>query len=526
MLMFRSALLLCALFGFVTVSFGQIPKNNPVVDWSVGLGQTGFSAASGSKSASSRFKPSGNRVFLSEFLAALLPDEAERKAFRPVIDKIIEGFEDSAKQGGFEHETAGSMAFAVYALYSLGKGIEVPTEALSKLIDRYRAFYDSGSLKAASDRHKQEVYEWALGSAALLLALAAQAEEASVASKVQTMAKAQLQVLTGAEFEQFELKGQDLICRASPPPAKPIEEAGLTLAPGFQLPQPSGWERLSGWFVRSEADRSDVTSAMFRFPPPIAASGNMGDALRKQWALHIPAELANAAGGMVYRRYVGNKLFAQFVFGKGIETGRRSVTLFTLMLIDCGKYWQPVVIAQRYDSSGFEENHAPFTFPKSWSFAEQFLAGLRCDGAPNHAIASVEDLAGDYRFGSGSKMDYVNIYTGATAFSYVSYGGELNLAPDGSFTYRYSSASGVGGAASFRGATGSGKWSIQGDILTCRFTRYDQGDGYMVKEHSYRIAGLTSFSDGVKVAVLISDLSKPISSASVADGSQWYSTKK
>jgi hypothetical protein len=72
----------------------------------------------------------------------------------------------------------------------------------------------------------------------------------------------------------------------------------------------------------------------------------------------------------------------------------------------------------------------------------------------------------------------------------------------------------------------TGKWSIQGDILHVVYETYDQGDTYKAKDRKYRIAGLTTFSDGVKVAILMFHPDRPVNFATVNDRGDWYSTKK
>jgi len=47
-----------------------------------------------------------------------------------------------------------------------------------------------------------------------------------------------------------------------------------------------------------------------------------------------------------------------------------------------------------------------------------------------------------------------------------------------------------------------------------------------VKEHRYRIGGVTQFADGVKIVVLLNNLERPINVTYTGDSSNWYSTKK
>ncbi len=515
-------------------ALAQVPKNNLLADAAIQIGQKGLGTGSAPATSPTKFKPTGSRIFVSAYLKGLFDKEEERSALEPFIEKLITDFEATAKAGGFAEDASAAMAFSVSVLYSIASGSQLDEEAFPILIDRFRAYFNSDTAKKATDRQKQEVFEWAICSSSLVLAMSSAADTDEGKQKIQILAKAQIQALTGAKLEQITLKGKVVEVTAAPQvtvdsgPTPPKTTGGI--APGFGFQMPSGWTKNGVWNVWAKNDSGSISSAMIRFPAAIPASGNMGDALRKLWKENIPSEMANSAGGMVYRRYLGKKLFSQFIFGKGREKQRRADTLFTLFLVDCGSTWQPVVLAQTYeDTDQFnagEEFSAQFSYPTTAAMAEQLFATLSCSGAPNSVLADKSSIVGNYKFGSGANMQYEHIYTGATTFAYVSYGGELNLAADGSFTYTYSSATGVGGAASFRGAKGSGSWSISGDLLTCTFAKYDQGDSYFKKSAVYRIAGLTKFQDGSKVIILISELDKPVNSITVADSSQWFSTKK
>lgn len=536
MLNLRILTCLIALWATTLISQAQVPKDNPMVDAALLLGQVGITKKATPSTSPTKFKPTGSRIFVDQYVKSLFTDADERKTMIEFIEKLISDFEASAKSNGFSNDASASLAFSVSILYSAVNGSEIDEEAFPVLMQRFQAHFEDSLPKSVTDRHKQEVHEWALSSAGIVLAVASAAKDEESTKKLRALASAQLLNLIGAKADQLTLKGKSVALVGTGKPVKtnnpgtaPTVTTGA-VASGFTHSTPSDWRASSGWFMKSTLDSGNLTTAAIRFPQAIPASGNMGDALRRLWKQQVPAELSNASGGMVYRRYLGNKLFSQFIFGRGQEKGRRSDSIFTLFLIDCGKVWQPVVLVQKYDSDTnvavIESQSSQYSYPVSSAYAEEYFKSFRCAGAPNSAIADQVSLAGTYNFGSGSNMNYVNIYTGASAMAYVSYGGSLNLSADGTFTYKYSSASGLAGAANFRGATGSGKWSIQGDLLTCTYSKYDQGDGHFVKEHVYRVGGLAVFEGNVKVAILMSDLNKPVNCTTVGDSSQWYSTKK
>lgn len=78
----------------------------------------------------------------------------------------------------------------------------------------------------------------------------------------------------------------------------------------------------------------------------------------------------------------------------------------------------------------------------------------------------------------------------------------------------------------YRGVKGAGTYTIHGDILTCKYTTYDQGDSYKWAEDVYRIAGVAVFPGGEKVLMLMEDLKLPVNNVSVGHGGKWHSTKK
>ena len=169
---------------------------------------------------------------------------------------------------------------------------------------------------------------------------------------------------------------------------------------------------------------------------------------------------------------------------------------------------------------------ASFSFPETCDIAEVFLKTFSCASAKGKPIVDKASMVGDYSYGSSSTAQWENIYTGATTMTIASSGGTLNLKSDYSFGYTFVSANGLAGAAQIRQANGKGKWSIEGDILVLTYSHYDQGDGYVAKEHRRRIAGVVVFPSGEKVLVLKFMINQPVNAVTVQDKSDYYSTKK
>ncbi|MCW5947407.1 MAG: hypothetical protein KIT74_10315 [Fimbriimonadales bacterium] len=507
-------------------------KDNPLALVAAEFGSQGFSTKAAPIQSPTAFSPSGKRVYVSQFAAAVTEDKAERDALVEGLELYLKAYEEAAKEGKFSNDASSSLAFSIAVLYGTAKGIEVDDAVLMDLIPKIKSSMDVASVRNATNLQKQTFYEFSLCVSGFVVVLAGASDSAEHAVQIQKLAESSLTALTGAKLHQFSIAGKSLSIKPESKPSEPAPTGGL--AAGFSFTAPSGWQKSGNWWVGSKIEATGSgdtkTSALVMLLPARPASGNMGDALRQIWREYLPKGLEGRAGGMVYRRYVGDGLFGQFIFGSGREEGRRSDTLYTVMMIDCGNEWQPVIIAQIFEDLAViktgEAVMARASFPESALIAEQFLGSFRCASAKGKPIVSQDSLAAYYHYGSSGHMQWENIYTGATAMTVVTYGGELNLKSDGTFTYRFVSASGVVGVLRTGQARGSGSYAIQGDLLICTFQEYDQGDGHKVKELRYRIAGLTQFEDGSKVAVLMSDLNLIPCATTLGNSADWFTTKK
>lgn len=288
---------------------------------------------------------------------------------------------------------------------------------------------------------------------------------------------------------------------------------------------PAGWKQDGAWMVKEFAGGASTTAAQVRLAAAIPAEADMGQALRTLWQSQIPAELAGRVSGMVYRRCVGDGLVASFVLGKGREQGRAADTLFTLYLIDCGAVWQPVIVAQTYaDPStsigSIVEMAGNLSLSQSAAMAEELLATLRCPAGKGRPFVDAAVLVGDYSYGSGASQMWENVNTGATSMTVASYGGSLDLRADGTYTSKFSGASGQVGSLRFQSETQTGHWRVEGDVLV--LVSDEQG----TRDRLRRIAGVTQFSDGVKVAVLLTRMDLAVNAMSVGDPGDFYSTKR
>lgn len=504
----------------------QIPADNSLVAASQRIGLEGLTKESAADLPGWAFRPTGGRVFLKTYVESLSEDASERTALEASLVTIVKRYETAAAELKQTNDPATALAFGVAVLYSIARESELDDEAFLALAGRFRKAL--GGVKA-TDRQKQEFYEWALCSAGTVLSIAPTAKDEVGKKKLRTLAEAQLAILVGAKLKQISLKGVKVSIKAEAPDVEGPAAGGT--APGFGFSVPEGWKQNSGWYVAEKRDGSSLAMAQVRIVPAMPAAGTFSDALRAAWKRYVPEEFQAKASGMVFRRTVGDGLIAQFVCGKAEEKGKSWSTLFTVFLIDCDSAWQPVVVAQTWEDVETKNPmggslSAEYSFPGTADLAEVFLKSFTCAGAKGKPFAEKASLVGDFFYGSYSSLQWENIYTGATSTTVVSYGGSLSLNGDGSFADTFGSASGQAGSPQIRSAKGKGKWAIEGDLLVLTYSEYDQGDSYVRKEKRYRIAGIVVFPAGERVLVLKGLLDQPVNAVTVMDKSEYFSTKK
>lgn len=306
--------------------------------------------------------------------------------------------------------------------------------------------------------------------------------------------------------------------------AAPAAPSPVATSPDFAFAPPSGFTRQGEWYVASRTENrgggDEIASALVRVLPQVPATGNVGDAVVAAWRQYAPAELG-APGGMVYRRYVGDGAIANFVFTVARERGRRADTLFALYLIDCGAVWQPVVVAFTYDepattSEALIAMAARGSYPHAAALAEPALAAMHCGAGARRPLVDAKALAAHYYFGSSGAAEWVSLGTGATFMTAVTYGGELDLRPDGTFAYEFVGASGQVGAMDIATDAATGTWRTDEDLLVVTPSRG--------AERRYRVAGVTQLG-ATKAAVLLHDLTRPVNPLTVTDGGDLYVTK-
>jgi hypothetical protein len=527
-MMLRTIFVLVLLWGGV-IGWGQSFDENPLIVAARQFGAKGLGKEVDSGSAL-KYAPSAQLGTRDKYLKKFSDDKDIVEFFKAVFDSGFEEFEKNAAQRKFANDAAFSYAFSLTLIQMVNDGSEIEDSTIDRLAGQVR-----NALKGvkSTDAQRQEFAEWSLCEAFVVIGFAVLAENSEeAAKKAGEVVGSAFASLTGGKPDQAKVESGVYLIKGDPSSASSsnTSETLEGLAPGFSFSVPSGWETKEGWIMGSMEHYGNMVGANIRMLPAMKPTSDLGATLRSLWKQYTPKGLVNNFSGMVFRRYVGDGVPAHFICGRGQQDGETWDSLFSLYIVDCGDYWQPFVLAQTWwDPSGFAPGAsmtASLSYGGSADLGEVFLRTIRNPKTKGAALVDASALVGDFHFGSGASMNWVNVYSGATSTTFVSYGGSLSLAKNGTFSYTYSSASGAVGATSFRGAKGKGTWTLKGDILTCKWSEYDQGDGYKAKDYVYRVAGVVLFEGGEKVLVLKQDLDKPINAVTVTDSSDYYTTRK
>lgn len=528
----RAALLAIFLVVASVASAGL--ADNPVLQAAQTVGARGLATTPVPPASPGKFKPEAQSSTLGPLLKDLVDEDELRKLLQEMSGEMITQFGKQYEAAGYGNDAVAALAYSVAILASVATEKEIDEAGIKDLVERFQATLNVPAVADATDRQKQEAYELSIIATTLTLVSAQSGEKQARLTASQMLAS-----LIGVSAKQIRVEGGKV--RITPSP-KPKMETGETapaaaqgLAPGFTYGMPQGWAKRGNWIAKDLNDplwdgHVNSHTMLVQFLPARPAQGNVGQAIAEIWDSFLPAEAKGKQTGVVFRRFVGDGLIGQFIFGRVREKERDTDTLYTLMMVDCKTHWQPVLFAQIYTDNTAIRSTAQFmtstSFQKSIVFFEEMVATFRCPPAKGQPLVTREALAGNYTYGSTSTLWTEHRITGSVDMNYTASSGTFNLKPDGTFTWTMGGQSRQYGGVSTFMIRAAGKWSIQGDILYVQYSMYDQGDSFTKKDNRYKIAGLTSFSDGVKVAVLLDDWEYAVNPLTVNAKDDWYSTKK
>ena len=209
MKLFRFSLLAAAAIALTSSLMAQVsPKENPLAIAAKKLGTTGFSKDKTPEVSPLLFKPSGERIYVDKYLTDMFGSGEEKAGMQRAVLEIMESFEKSFKEGKVENDGASALALSLTIIYAVVYSAEVEGNAIDDLTNKLKATLNSPEIQKATDKQKQEFYEWSLASSAVIIAMAAGAETPEQIGKVQALASAQIKNLIGTDVANLVLKGK------------------------------------------------------------------------------------------------------------------------------------------------------------------------------------------------------------------------------------------------------------------------------------------------------------------------------
>ncbi|RYG24169.1 hypothetical protein EON82_11675, partial [bacterium] len=203
----------------------QTPPSNPLIDAAHSIAVKGLGSETRSADGKSVFTPGKGRLLVHEFATRLGKDAAKQKEIEQGILDFLGAYEKAMQGAGQANDVATALAFSVAELYALGRGKEIDGAAFKALIPRFRAAL---AKVQATDREKQEFYEYALSCAGAALTMSV-SEDAATKAKTKEAAGMLLEALVGAKPEAVVLDGENVAIGATEASAKSIKAIGGAL---------------------------------------------------------------------------------------------------------------------------------------------------------------------------------------------------------------------------------------------------------------------------------------------------------
>jgi hypothetical protein len=194
------------------------------------------------------------------------------------------------------------------------------------------------------------------------------------------------------------------------------------------------------------------------------------------------------------RRFVQNGARAHFTSATLTAPNAKHASLVSLYLVEADDRLEPFVLLQEYlDDSVGAVMKARGSFDVTQAAVEELMKGV--EGSPvGRPLVDEAELVGAWKYGSGSHAQYVNVITGSTSFSAVSYTVRWRFDGDHSMAYETTSANTRLGDTTFAGEKDSGSWRLEHDLLLIDGDRFDR---------RYFIVGAGQGPDGKRVLYLM-----------------------
>lgn len=436
------------------------------------------SASSASSSGATRFKPSGSRLLLTDFVNGVTKEEEERKVLQEAFDKMMTEYEKAAKSAGMENDLTLAVTFAVSQYWTLWKGTDIPEGGEKALLVQLQGVLNSPETAKLSDIEKQKLYESILYGAFSLqftAYLAEQGKDAETKKNVTKAAQGELAKLLGVAPEKIRLTANGIEGAATPPSANGTKatsgELDSVLA-SYALPE--GWEK------KTYADGSIIAHAVItqeernhdceiRLMAPRLAPSGAAKAFQDLWKETFEGFQAGSVS-IAYRRVFPGGAVTHYM-GGFYKTRAGAPMYIALYVMDLGGKVLPIVInVVPGRQPQFEYDPNPSALSTLTKAALPFLNSLKFKQAPpvRTALFSREDVIG--KWGESNSSMVVGGYYVTSSGNYAgemmsSYGMDLTLRQDGTFKYRFVYAN--RGAREVGQDDNAGTFTLSKDMLDC-----------------------------------------------------------
>lgn len=287
---------------------------------------------------------------------------------------------------------------------------------------------------------------------------------------------------------------------------------------GFQFTVPASFAAVSEGRWRFEKLDGDAkhTAEVIRFAA-IPGLENPQDKLTQLWNQVIVRDWPGAPTRVLpLRRFVDNGARAYFTSASLKAANNQHPSLVSLYLVEADDRLEPFVVLQEYfDDSVGAVMTAKGSFDVTQPAVEALMKGIA--GSPvGLPLVGEDELAGKWVYGSGAHAQYINVITGSTTFSAVSYTVKYDFEPNHDFSYDYVGANTQLGNTQFGGEKDKGTWRVEHDLLVL--------DGE-ARDRRYFIVGAGPGPEGRRILYLLPEPHWSLSPGAIAFHGELYEAR-
>lgn len=284
---------------------------------------------------------------------------------------------------------------------------------------------------------------------------------------------------------------------------------------GFTFKVPASFSAVSEgrWRFEKVDGNARHTVDLIRLPSVPGIEDPIGT-LTRQWNAVIVRDWPNAPTRVLpLRRFVNNGVRAYFTSATLTAANNDHPSLVSLYVVEAGDRLEPFVVLQEYfDKSVGAMIVARYSFDQTQAAVEEVFKGV--EGGPvGLPLVDELEIAGAWKFNSGSSMQYVNVITGGTTVNSVAYTVGYRFGAGHDFVYEYSGANTRFGNTQFGTDRDTGTWRLEHDLLVLDGER---------KVRKYFIVGAGVGPSGKRVLYLIPEGNWSLSPGAIAQHGELY----